>query len=241
MQKHTPVIVSERSAFTLIEMIGVLAIMSILAAMIAPNVIKSIRESKISSAIASVNAAQIAATHYYQRYERIPADTEIIQVLNYKADPNGDPPQEYTPEVGNRDLGDMLVYQTQLLEQESVPIGRPTSTLTFAIGSSPVGTTLIGGVAYSGTVDSMIFDSAGKAVLVAYYFMPNLTTREAAGLAIKVNGPFGADALTELDFIEASLAGNGIAQKGGLEGANAWFTPGDQSGEYHAYVYVFHQ
>ena len=81
MQKHTPVIVSERSAFTLIEMIGVLAIMSILAAMIAPNVIKSIRESKISSAIASVNAAQIAATHYYQRYERIPADTEIVESL----------------------------------------------------------------------------------------------------------------------------------------------------------------
>ena len=240
MRKYTPVITSKHSAFTLIEMIGVLAIMSILAAMIAPNVIKSIRESKISSAIASVNA-QIAATHYYQRYERIPADTEIIQVLNYKADPNGDPPQEYTPEVGNRDLGDMLVYQTQLLEQESVPIGRPTSTLTFAIGSSPVGTALIGGVTYSGTIDSMIFDSAGKAVLVAYYFMPNLTTREAAGLAIKVNGPFGADALTELDFIEASLAGNGIAQKGGLEGANAWFTPGDQPGEYHAYVYVFHQ
>lgn len=241
MHKHTSVITSKHSAFTLIEMIGVLAIMSILAAMIAPNVIKSIRESKISSAIASVSAAQIAATNYYQRYDRIPADTEITQVLNYKADPNGDPPGQYTPEVGNRDLGDMLVYQTQLLEQEGVPIGRPTSTLTFAIGSSPVGATLIGGANYSGTIDSMIFESAGKAVLVAYYFMPNLTTREAAGLAIKINGPFGADALTELDFIEASLAGNGIAQKGGLEGANAWFTPGDQFGEYHAYVYIFHQ
>ena len=240
MHKHTSVVTSKHSAFTLIEMIGVLAIISILAAIIAPNVIKSIREAKITSAIASVDAARIAITHYYQRYTRVPTDSEISIVLNYKLDPIGDPPVAYTPEVGDRDLGDLLVYQTQLLEQEKVPIGRPTNALTFAIGSSFVGGQLIGGVSYEGDNNSMIFKSAGNAVQITYYFIPNLTLREAAGLAIKVNGPFGADALNELDFVEASIAGNGIASKGALEGANAWFTPGDETGEYHAYIYLFH-
>ena len=53
--------------------------------------------------------------------------------------------------------------------------------------------------------------------------MPNLTLQEASALAAKVNGPFTADAVSDLSFVEASIAGNGIATTGGLEGANAWF------------------
>ena len=240
MQRHTPFITLKSSAFTLIEMIGALAIISILAAMIAPHVIKSIRESKIASAIASVDAAHIAAIHYYQRYERIPVDSEISTVLNYKLQPNGNPPVAYTPEVGALNLGHLLVYQTQLLEQEKVTIGRPTSELNFAIGSSLVGEKLVGGATYSNRIDKMLFQSAANAVQIVYYFMPNLTLQEAAGLAIKVNGPFGTESLTELDFVKASLVESGIADTSNLEGANVWFTRGDQEGEYHAYLYIFH-
>ena len=73
--------------------------------------------------------------------------------------------------------------------------------------------------------------------------MPNLTVQEAAALASKVNGPYTADAVSDLDFIEASIAGAGIADKGGLEGANCCFTPGTAGAgiEYHAYQYVSHQ
>ena len=46
--------------------------------------------------------------------------------------------------------------------------------------------------------------------------MPNLTLQEAAALAAKVNGPFTADAVSDLSFVEASLCGNGIATVGGL-------------------------
>ena len=61
-----------------------------------------------------------------------------------------------------------------------------------------------------------------------------------AFIAIQINGPFGKDALSDRDFIEATLAGQGISSIGGLEGADVWFTAGDNPGEYHAYAYVFH-
>ncbi len=231
--------VKQNSAFTLIEMIGVLAIIGILAAVVAPRVIESIRDAKVTSAVASVSAAKTAAIGYYQRYDNFPLDDDLTTVLDYKSDPVN--PVAYTPAVGDLDFGDVLVRQSQLLEQEKAPIGRPDAQSVHAIGCAPVGGTLIGGVPYPGTTATMRFKSSGSATRIVYYFMPNLTLQEAAALAAKVNGPFTADAVSDLSFVEASLAGNGIATVGGLEGANCWFDPGANAGEYNAYLYVSHQ
>lgn len=237
-----PAVCARRAAaFTLIEMIGVLAIIAILAAAIVPKVIETIRDSKISSAVASVNAARVAANQFHQRYESIPLDAEITIVYDYKVDPTGDPPPAYTPPVPPLDFGDVLVYQSQLLEKEATTVGRPTDLLTHAIGSSKVGSSLIGGASYAGSHEEMHFKSAGAAGQIVYYFMPNLSTQEAAAIARQINGPFGSDALSERDFIDASLVGQGVGSVGGLEGANAWFSPGDKAGEYHAYIYVSHR
>lgn len=227
--------------FTLIEMIGVLAIIGILAAVVAPRVIESIRDAKVTSAVASVGAAKTAAINYYQRYDNFPLDTETqtAGVLDYKSDPTG--ATAYTPLI-SEDFGDILVRQAQLLEQEKAPIGRVTALSEHAIGCQAVGGTLIGGATYGDSIDTMRFKSAGSGTRIVYYFMPNLTIQEAAALATKVNGPFDSTAIADTDFIEASLAGSGIdASKGGLEGANAWFIAGESTGEFHAYVYVSHQ
>lgn len=229
----------QNSAFTLIEMIGVLAIIGILAAVVAPRVIESIRDAKVTSAVASVSAAKTAAIGYYQRYDNFPLDEDLTQVLDYKSDPTN--PSDYTPPVGDLDFGDVLVRQSQLLEQEKAPIGRTDDDAVHAIGCSPVGGNLIGGATYTGTTSTFRFKSSGSATRIVYYFMPNLTLQEASALAAKVNGPFTADAVSDLSFVEASLAGNGIADVGGLEGANAWFAPGANTGEFNAYLYVSHQ
>lgn len=231
----------QNSAFTLIEMIGVLAIIGILAAVVAPRVIESIRDAKVTSAVASVSAAKTAAIGYYQRYDNFPLDTAtvIAGVIDYKSDPTN--PQPYDPAPSTLDFGDVLVRQAQLLEQEKAPIGRPQGALTHSIGCASVGSPLIGGATYTGGA-AMRFKSAGFGTRIVYYFMPNLTLQEAAALASKVNGPFTSDAVSDQDFVDATIAGgNGVAAKGGLEGANAWFIEGDSATEYHAYLYVSHQ
>ena len=234
--------VKQNSAFTLIEMIGVLAIIGILAAVVAPRVIESIRDAKVTSAVASVSAAKTAAIGYYQRYDNFPLDVDLETVLDYKSDPAN--PIAYTPAVGALDFGDVLVRQSQLLEQEKTPIGNPASgSQGHAIGCAPVGGALsIGSAVYDGV--NFRFKSSGAATRIVYYYIPNLTVQEAASLAAKVNGPFDNTAVSDLDFVNAARTTGVNPALGGLEGANAFFQAAATStsgNEYDAYLYVSHQ
>lgn len=54
-----------RKAFTLIEMIGVLAIIAILVAAVAPRIFEAIEDSKVTSASTMAKSVQVACTKYY--------------------------------------------------------------------------------------------------------------------------------------------------------------------------------
>jgi prepilin-type N-terminal cleavage/methylation domain-containing protein len=64
-----------RKGFTLIEMIGVLAIIAILVAAIAPRIFEAIDDSKVTSATASFKSMQGAVVKYY-------ADVGALYPLN---------------------------------------------------------------------------------------------------------------------------------------------------------------
>ena len=234
---------SQKSAFTLIEMIGVLAIIGILAAVVAPRVIESIRDAKVTSAISSVNAAKSATLNYYQRYDRIPLDGTVSPDNNRPGAPEDGSIDENGAKKTNT-FGQILYYQELLIEELKAPIGEAIGEEDFAIGcaSTSGGTegtcTAGGGSAIYGS-NKFFFKSAGNATRVAYYYLPNLTAQEAAALGTKVNGPFPVDVQGEEEIIAESTIGAGALTN--IEGANCWFTPAGSDGTHDAYLYVAHQ
>jgi prepilin-type N-terminal cleavage/methylation domain-containing protein len=63
-----------RSAFTLIEMIGVLAVIAILAALLIPKVFAAINSAKISNTSTSINTVKTAAIDHYAKFGTLPVD-----------------------------------------------------------------------------------------------------------------------------------------------------------------------
>jgi len=55
----------KRTAFTLIEMVGVLAVIAILMALLVPKIFAAINESRFSNTVASVNAVKAASMSYF--------------------------------------------------------------------------------------------------------------------------------------------------------------------------------
>src|SRR5438552_14454302 len=58
----------QRSAFTLIEMIGVLAVIAILASLLIPKIYEAINNARINNAIVSYNTVKTAVADHYAKF-----------------------------------------------------------------------------------------------------------------------------------------------------------------------------
>jgi prepilin-type N-terminal cleavage/methylation domain-containing protein len=69
--KHSPMKtrkqINNRSGFTLIEMVGVLAVIAILAALLVPKIFAAINDSRYSSAVSSINSVKAASMSYFAK------------------------------------------------------------------------------------------------------------------------------------------------------------------------------
>lgn len=69
--KSPPATHPKTAAFTLVEMIGVLAVISILSSMLAPRVFQAIGDAKAANAVGTCNAVKSAVNEYYGRYAKL--------------------------------------------------------------------------------------------------------------------------------------------------------------------------
>ncbi len=74
-------------AFTLIEMIGVLAVIAILAALLIPKIFEAINNARISNALVSYNTVKTACMDHYAKYGGINSTTNgatlTVPINNY--------------------------------------------------------------------------------------------------------------------------------------------------------------
>lgn len=105
-----------KAAFSLVEMIGVLAIIAILAVVIVPKVFSTIASSRITSAVASVTALKSAISDFSGRYGTLPTANN------------------------NQRIDDLLVTAGMLESRFTAKIGNPASGETAATWAFANGT-----------------------------------------------------------------------------------------------------
>lgn len=74
--------IRKEQAFTLVEMIGVLAIIAILASLLIPRVFQAIGDSKISNSASTANSIKAAVNEYYGKYGLI-AGPKGVSLTNF--------------------------------------------------------------------------------------------------------------------------------------------------------------
>ena len=251
--------ISTSKGFSLIEMIGVLAIIGILASVVAPKVYDAIRDAKITGAVGIIQTIKSSCTDYARKYNNFPLDGNKAPVQPYTR-PYGDGATLATG--ANSTLGDILIGEG-MLEKLTIPIG-PNGTPT-AVAYTTAGVTLVGvaGTAATKPVNaaavnyplilsrtyaslgaaSRLFSSAQNSTRVVFILLPGLTTLEAAGLKTKIDGPFNDSIIGASDLVTQSVNGTGTGSVAeAVNRGNCLLTNSTlATGEYDALCYVAHE
>src|SRR5207247_3987293 len=115
---------SARKGFTLIEMIGVLAVIAILASLLIPKIYEAINNARISNSALSYNTVKTALADHYAKYGSLTSSNAV----------------NLTPPILNYDQ--VLLAEGFLDKPFQVKIGTAGNTNTFVeVRAAVVGTT----------------------------------------------------------------------------------------------------
>lgn len=247
-------------AFTLIEMIGVLAIVGILAAVVAPRVTEALRDGRISSALATVQAVKSASDRYLDSFRVFPTDTSVAALT-----PQG---TAYVRSYGDKasltaattTFGDILLGQGKL-EKMNLDIGNRTTNALAPAAAGTLAGDINAGLAIGGTFPTVRSMSVATQVAggvftpvkqrdiphrVVFTHIPGLPLQEAVALKTKVDGPFPIDQIPagNLSVVTkgtgAFNANEEPLTRGNCRLRLASGTLGSAESTYDAYVYVSH-
>jgi prepilin-type N-terminal cleavage/methylation domain-containing protein len=152
----------QRSAFTLIEMVGVLAVIAILAALLVPKIFAAINDSRINGTVSACNVAKTATMTYFGKTGTLGTGLDA-------------------------DFGDKLVTSGALEETFATKIG--TAAIKAAAGVSavtaPVATT---GAAFEldGNATTGANDAIGAAVV--YVEITGVSMKDAWEISNRIDG-----------------------------------------------------
>jgi len=245
--------VNSSKAFSLIEMIGVLAIIGILASVVAPKVFDAIRDAKITGAVGVLQTVKSSATDYARKYNNLPIDGTKGPGGSFTR-PYGDGASVLT---NNATFGDLLIFEG-ILDKLVVPIGpnlnatyNGTNSVTLVsvgvAGAKPSNSTINYPMVLCRTYGSLLestrlFSSAQNSTRVVFMLIPGLTTLEAAGLKTKIDGPFNETIVGPSDLVTKVLtqAGTGSVKESVNRG-NCLLSSNSTAGTYDAFLYVAHE
>src|SRR6266852_9641963 len=76
--KTTTQVQKQKAGFTLIEMIGVLAVIAILASFLIPKVFNAINDARINSAVVGAETVKTAVVDHYGKWGRFDATNGVV-------------------------------------------------------------------------------------------------------------------------------------------------------------------
>lgn len=216
---------TSRRGFTLIEMIGVLAIIAILAVIVVPKVFSTIAGSRVTSAVASVNAVKSSLTQFGGRFGSLPLTST------------------------NSRIDDLLITAGMLENRFVVKIGtQPGRTpVTGATWSNATGTWVASGGSSQATQSRVICStsttttpSAANGTNFRLDGRVNLPagSRVVAAVIVDITGAEAMDLSQQIDGAPYSQTNATAADNNGKV---VYAAPNGTTGLTTAYVYLAHQ
>jgi len=236
-------------AFTLIEMIGVLAIIGILASVVAPRVIEAIRDAKLTSAITTASAVRAAAVNYYARYNYYPVDGTRGAFSNGTTTAWTRTYGDYAScPASTTTFGDILLSEG-LLDAMRFNVGVSSNNVLSALANF---TTATNATAWSSgpvwptincisSTNSSLFTSAVNPTRIIFLRLPAVTTLEAAGLKTRIDGPFPASDVSGPFALVSMASGATTTTNSSIRQGNCRIVSRGDALGYDVWLYVAHE
>jgi type II secretory pathway pseudopilin PulG len=244
-------------AFTLVEIIGVMAIIGILGAVVAPRVIDGIREGRVTQLAQNLGQWKSGADRFIQKQQKLPKDG-LTAAVTQEGNPYQDPRTGNSVAAAQTSFGDWLLAQG-LVSAINVPFGTQLDTRAALPGADLSARDTITANQLSefpqircseetSTVADTFTATKTRDVphRVVYLAIPGVPLQEAAAIKSKIDGPFTGTAgapITDTTLLASAVGGDNTAgvieaQREALVRGNCRVGTASSGGTYNLFIYI---